>query len=130
MTSDGDTLLSRFNFNLDTIVPNYRQVIQYPRVMLLSVPEFDCSFSYNQIAPGILMTFVHLDVYYWSPSVYRQLKDHWPIIRKRLPDIIFTQGNVSDQAKFDKFVQRFGWKPLVDCICTDGSNRPIFYQTT
>ena len=119
---------------------HYKQVIQYPRVVSYSTPDYDFSTNYTQARTDDgairLMTFVHLDVFYWSPSVYRDLMDVWLSVRQTLPELVFCHsanaarllnGAIADD-KFHKFVTRFGWVHLVDAVCSDGTIRPIYYH--
>lgn len=104
---------------------SYLQTIQYPRVEILSEPEFDVHTNLVQPTPGTLMTFVHVDVFVTSPSVIKRLLKLWPDVRSKLPPIIFCTGHVDDD-KFDRFVTLFGWLPLSDTPCSDGNTRRIY----
>lgn len=105
---------------------SYNQVITGPKVMLYEEVEFTFSTSLVQFEPGRVMTFVHIDIFYWSPEVYRRLQHLWPSIRRLLPPIVFASGDVCD-AKWAKFITRFGFEPIIeDCSCSDGNIRPIY----
>lgn len=97
----------------------------HPKVTLLSEPAYDVFLHYEEPAPGCLMPFVHLDVYQPSPSVIKALLSVWPSLRATLPPIIFCHGAVDD-AKFHRFVTRFGWNHLSHTPCTDGITRRIY----
>lgn len=105
----------------------YPQVIKYPCVYLVEEPDFVFESQIIQAAPGILMTFVHINVINWSKSTLKTLKERWKSVRDELPPIIYAQGNTTD-AKWVKFVTHFGFKPLSNCICSDGKDRRIFYN--
>lgn len=103
----------------------YSQVITYPKRVLYSVPDFDFMVNLIQPLPGIVMTFVHIDVYYMSHKTLQHMMAEWPNVRSRLPPIVYAQGDVTD-AKWAKFVKRFGFTYLTDCLCSDGVSRRIF----
>ena len=105
---------------------SYQQTINYPKTVYHDEPEFTFSVSRVQLAPGQLMTFVHIDVFHWSPSTLRRLHTLWPSVRQTLPRIVYASGDVSD-AKWVKFIKRFGFVPILeDCLCSDGNSRPIY----
>lgn len=102
------------------------QLISYPKTVFWSEVDFDFHISYLQPAPGKLMLFVHIDVYYWSSDTWRRLKHLWSSNRHLLPPIVFAQGDETD-AKWVKFVSRLGFQPLVaDVPCDDGQFRHIY----
>jgi hypothetical protein len=104
----------------------YHQVINYPRLVLAASPDCTIESTIVQPKPGMLMTFVHIEVYSWSPSALKRLKHLWLSIRHSLPHIVFAQGDVTD-AKWVKFVRQFGFEPVFEnCPCSDGELRHIF----
>lgn len=106
--------------------PTYNQVISYPKVVLYEEVEFTISTNLVQFEPGKLMTFIHLDIFYWSHHTFKRLLALWPSIRLLLPPIVFASGDVCD-AKWAKLVSKFGFEPLLtDCLCSDGNIRPIY----
>ena len=105
--------------------PNEAVVIRYPRRALAEAPEYLWESELVQVS-GQLLTFVHMGVSRFTPAVYRQLKAHWSSIRPLLPPIVYAQGDTTDD-KWAKFIAIFGFEPvLLDCPCTDGSNRHIY----
>lgn len=98
--------------------------ITTPRTVIHSEPDFDVSIHGVQIGDKVI-TLLHLDVYYFSPATLRHMMRLWPSIRSKLPAIIMCQGD-QDGPLFEKFVTRFGWQLMGDCICTDGRNRRLF----
>ncbi len=102
-------------------------VVESQKITLHSEPDFDCTYTEKYTDDGYTLTFVHLDVYYWSSSVFKKLCKLWPSILAKLPDIIYTQGITPDK-KFVRFISHFGWKFLGPCMCTDGINRDIYFQ--
>lgn len=109
---------------------NYQTIIQYPRVTILREPEFTVDINLVQLQSiPELLHFIHLDIDLWSPSVLRKLNVLWgTVVIPKLPKHTFCHGEVSDN-KFHKFVSRFGFVPLVNAICTDGTMRPIYCYT-
>lgn len=102
------------------------QVITYPKVAWIYTPEFTFGTNLEQIAPGKLMTFVHITIRRFTPSVWKHLKHLWLSRRHLLPPIVYASGDVCD-AKWATFVERLGFQPLLqDCPCSDGQNRPIY----
>lgn len=103
----------------------YQQVICYPPVPLVDQPDFEVTWNYQQAEPGVLLPFVHVEVFYWRSSTLRYLKALWPSVRAKLPPIVFCAGTESDK-KFHKFVTHFGWQPLKHAHCSDGKDRMIY----
>lgn len=104
----------------------YEQFINYPRIVMWSEPDFDFEVSLLQIAPGKMMTFVHIYVYYWAPSTFKKLKHLWSSNRINLPPIVYAQGDLTDD-KWVRFVKSLGFQPLLaDVPCTDGKFRHIY----
>ncbi len=88
--------------------------------------EFLFETTVVQPSPGMLMTFVHIEVFKWNLSVLKHLKHLWSSNRHLLPPIVFAQGDVTD-AKWSKFVGQLGFEPvLADCPCSDGNSRHIY----
>lgn len=74
----------------------------------------------------VSMTFVHLDVHKFTPSILKALLVEHHAARPHLPKIIFCSPLVPS-ALFDKFVRRFGWiRCGEDALCHDGVYRPIY----
>jgi hypothetical protein len=103
----------------------YKQVITTPKRTLYSVPDFDFKVSLAQPAPGVVMTFFHIDVYYFQASTLREMRTAWSKFRNRLPPVVYAQGDVTD-LKWEKFVKQFGFEFCTDCVCSDGVSRRIF----
>ncbi len=103
----------------------YLQIIQYPRVTILSEPAFDVQINFQQPSPGTLMTFVHMEVFEPTASVIKRLLKMWPDVRSKLPPFIFCTGHVDDD-KFHRFVTLFGWLPISATPCSDGKTRRIY----
>lgn len=95
------------------------------RVIILDRPEYTVSYHIEETNEGQQMTFVHLDVFYISPSIMREMLRLWPVIQKHMNCVTFCLGEVDDE-KFDKFVSRFGWRYLRPIPCTDGRTRRLY----
>lgn len=94
-------------------------------VLLHEEADFKLSYDILDIGMDRQMLMIHLDVHNFSRSVLRRLHAVVDLWRPKLPPIIFTQP-ANDSPLFEKFVSRFGWQFLNDCICEDGQNRRIF----
>lgn len=103
----------------------YQQLLKYPRVAILSAPEYDISIQYQQPAPGVLMTFVHVDIYRSTAGTIKSLLAQWPAVRQKLPPLIFCHGHTDDD-KFHRFVTLFGWELISYTPCSDGNTRRIY----
>lgn len=100
-------------------------MIKHPRQTLLSDTGFDVDLTAYEIEPGVLMHFVHLDVYEWSASALKRLLRIWPQLRATLPPIVFCHGHTDDE-KFHRFVSLFGWQQIHYTPCSDGVTRRIY----
>lgn len=99
--------------------------VRSERVVFHSEPDFDVSYDQMDLGAGRVMTFVHLDVFYFDKSTWKRIQWAFDHYRPTLPPIIFAQPAV-DSPLFEKFVSRFGFQLLNDCHCDDGLNRRIF----
>lgn len=100
-------------------------MITHPRETLLSEPDFDVDLTVQELEPGVLMYFVHLDVYHMAPSTLKRLLKLWPEVRATLPPYVFCHGH-NDDEQFHRFVTRFGWQHISHTPCTDGQTRRIY----
>ena len=73
------------------------------------------------------MTFVHLDVTHFSPAVFKKIKETFDFYRPNFPEIIYTQPSEYD-AKFHKFMTRFGFKLLSDGVDPNGQYLPYYFN--
>lgn len=101
------------------------EYIESDRFVVLDEPEYTFSYSVRDLGEDRYMTMIHIDVYYLSPSVMRDMIAKWRIFRTIHPNIVFAQGDKDDE-KFERFVKKFGFSYLGDCPCTDGQNRRLF----
>src|SRR5690348_18241873 len=83
---------------------------QLPTEIVCETDEFLWRFDRKDLGDGKIMTFMHLYVYEFSPSIMRTLKALFNSKRPEFPNIIFAQGEVDDD-KFERFVAHFGFKP-------------------
>lgn len=97
----------------------------HPRVVLIDEPEYIASYHVKDLGDGKVMTFFHLDVFYFSPEVYKRMKKHWEIILKAFPIKWFCMFDDETPAT-RKFAQRFGWKVVSDIPCDDGRTRTLY----
>lgn len=100
-------------------------MIQHPRVVVLDEPEYTASYHVTDLDCGRSMTFVHLDVYYMSHSILKQLKAQWVLWRQSCPVVLYAMAD-EDTETWVKFVSKFGFQYLADIPCTDGKTRRLF----
>lgn len=101
---------------------SYRQL---PTEIVCETDEFLWRLDRKDLGDGKIMTFMHLYVYVFTPAIMHTMKALFDLKRSEFPNIIFAQGEVDDD-KFERFAAHFGFKPISDCICTDGVNRRLF----
>jgi hypothetical protein len=96
------------------------------RVVLLDRTDYIVEYHTVEVDDGPPMTFVHLDVFFFSPSVLRDMRKTWPAVFSALnAPAVFCVGDVDD-AKFHRFVTRFGWRYLKPLPCTDNKTRRLY----
>jgi len=71
------------------------------------------------------MVFFHLDVYYMSASVLKDLKKRWKSFREAVPITLFVMLTAENEAN-RRLVEMFGFKFLSVIPCTDGKERNLF----
>jgi hypothetical protein len=98
---------------------------QSERVIVIDEPEYTASYHNITFPSGEVMLMVHLEVFYYSHSILRQLLRQWDEWRPTAPATIFCMGD-QDDAKFAGFVSLFGFEPLRPCPCTDNKSRMVF----
>jgi hypothetical protein len=104
------------------IDPGY---IESARTIVLDPPEYTASYHTVDLGEGCVMTFAHLDVYYFSPAVLRDLREKWRIFRENVDCALFRMGD-NDDAKFERFIRMFGFQYVSEVECTDGKTRRLF----
>jgi hypothetical protein len=95
------------------------------RVIVVDEPEYIASYHIEDLGEGRKMTFVHLDVFYWGHSIYRDLLRKWEVWRQVVPCVLYTMATEESRA-WEKFVQRLGFQYLTDVGCTDGKTRKMY----
>lgn len=96
------------------------------RIIVADEPEFTISYHVQELGEGQVMTFVHLDVYYFSASILRRIKELYERFRTFDDSVtLFCMGEEDDN-KFAKFVSHLGFEYLRDIPCTDGKTRRLF----
>lgn len=96
-----------------------------PRVMVLDEPEYTASYHVTDLGDGRIMTFVHLDVFFWHPQVLRDLERKWALFREHVPITLYAMAD-DERPVWPKFIKRFGFEFLHDVVCTDGKTRRLF----
>lgn len=72
------------------------------------------------------MVFVHLMVRTWTPRALKQMLHDFEVFREAVPlPCVYAVGDLGDD-KWAHFVRLFGFQPLSEVDCTDGSRRQLF----
>lgn len=95
------------------------------KISVQTTDNFDFTTEIVDIGQGRIMTFVHLDVWYFSHNIYRELKEAFDFHRPNFPQLIFTQPRVFDK-KFHKFITRFGFTIISEGINANGDPLPYY----
>lgn len=96
------------------------------RVIVYDGTEYITSCHAVYLPTGEEMIFFHLDVFYMSPEVLRDMIDNWKRFRRDVPCTLFcmlTDENKASRRLIEKY---FGFVPLKVIPCTDGKDRTIF----
>lgn len=74
------------------------------------------------------MVFIHLSIFKWTPSVYKEVLRNWKSFREHVVCPLYAVGGVveEDVAKWERFVTRLGFKFLTNVVCTNGAERRLF----
>jgi hypothetical protein len=94
------------------------------RFVVWDEPEYTAEMHIEDL-DGELMHFFHLDVFYFSPRILRQMVKQWIVFREHVPVVLFCMGDEDDD-KWKRFISHFGFQYLRDVPCTDGKTRRIF----
>lgn len=99
------------------------------RVIVWDEPEYIASYHTADLGEGRVMTLFHLDVFYFSASILRQMLTQWQVFREHVNCVLYCMGNEDDD-RFRRFVSYFGFTPLSTIPCTDGKTRTLFVHHT
>jgi hypothetical protein len=72
------------------------------------------------------MVFVHLLVFNWTLRVYKEFLREWARFRKHVTCPLYAVAGPTDVARWEKFVSRMGFTPLMPVICENGAKRRLF----
>lgn len=95
------------------------------RQIVWDVPEWTASVHTARLEGGIDMTFFHLDVYYLSHSILKDMLAAWKQYRATLPERLFTMAD-ADTPALDRLRERFGFRYLTNIPCSDGNTRRLY----
>lgn len=95
------------------------------RTILIDEPEYIASYHTTDLGDGKVMTFFHLDIFYFSAQVLKKMQKHWKLIRKAFPCVFYTMADDESEA-WRKLVRKFGFRFLSTTPCSDGKERSIF----
>jgi hypothetical protein len=80
--------------------------------------------EYGRAGGGQLL-LAHLRFFKWTPSVLKAAIREWKLLRSCVTAPLFACPE-TDDAKWVKFVTKFGFKPLATTLCNNGAQRPLF----
>jgi hypothetical protein len=96
------------------------------REVIVDTTDYIGSIHQEEFEDGTKMVFVHMDIFYWAPSVLKHMIKTWPIFREGLKDIpLFCMAD-DDNEKWERYISRFGFQYLSDIPCSDGKIRRLF----
>jgi hypothetical protein len=77
------------------------------------------------LLPDGPMVMFHLETFYFSPSVYRDMLEKWRLFRSIYKNPIFCHLD-EERGSVLKLVDRVGFKPIGTTPCSDGKTRTVF----
>lgn len=98
---------------------------QTDRVPVWSEPEYDASAHAYYLPDGKEMIFFHLDVFYMSHGVIKNMKERWAAFRAACPMMLFCMLTEECSAN-RRLIEMFGFEFLKEMPCTDGKTRNLF----
>lgn len=103
-------------------------MVKSDRVIVVDEPEYIASYHTLDLGEGRVMTFAHLDVFYFDKSILRKLLAQWKLFREHVNCVLYCIGD-EDNDKFRKFVSHFGFTPIGILPFACGETRTIFVTT-
>lgn len=94
------------------------------------VPIIDCPdyyFSLEEFRRGEdQMVFVHVNVYRWTASVFKEILRNWRLFRQHVVCPLFAVAGEDSSEKWERFVSRLGFKFHSNVVCENGAERRLF----
>lgn len=81
--------------------------------------------EYRRPTDDAQMLIAHIRVFRWSPSVLKQMKQEWELLRSVIRSDIYATPP-EDTPLWRKFVETFGFTYFRQVICNDGLPRPLY----
>lgn len=88
-------------------------------------PDYDFVIDYIPIHDGNRWYQAHVDVFKWTPRVMREMQAVWPSLRRQVDAPLFA-WNEHEDAKWEKFISRFGFRYFKNFIGPDGKEHKFF----
>ena len=72
------------------------------------------------------MLFIHLRVYVWQKSVFKEIIRNWKLFRECVTCPVFAICGSTDTETWEHFVSFLGFQFLMNIICENGEQRRLF----
>jgi len=86
----------------------------------------DYTFEVDDHGSGLV---VHAEIRHYSPAVLRQCEREWKLFRSIVTAPLFAIGPSTEDAKWRRFITRFGFKPHGTVLCNNGAERSVYIHT-
>jgi hypothetical protein len=94
-------------------------------VLSHTTPDFEFCVDYVPLGGEDRFYLAHVDVFRWTPRVLREMHAIWPALRQRIDAPLFA-WNKDEDAKWEKFITRFGFRYFKNLIGPDGKEHKFF----
>lgn len=74
------------------------------------------------------MIFCHIRFHKWSKGSLIEAGNVFWLFRAAVDCPLYAIGHAGDR-KFERFVRRFGFRPLTNIHCADGKDRTVYIST-
>lgn len=93
-------------------------------VLVYDGTDYIASYTTYVLDNGPMVMF-HLDVFYFSHTVLRDMEQKWAVFRSVFKNPIFCHLE-DDTERGLRFLSRFGFVPVGEVPCTDGKSRRVY----
>jgi hypothetical protein len=95
------------------------------RHVVLDYPEYWFEIDEYRRPDGAQFLLAHLRVEKFTSSILRRIDHEWRTFRACVSAPLFAVAE-EDDAKWERFVARLGFKPFQEVICNNGVPRRLF----
>jgi len=88
-------------------------------------PDFCFEIEEHRNSGGGQFCMAHIAIHRWSPAVLKRMSEEWRVLRTVVTCPLYATAPLQD-AKWQKFVSRFGFRPLDSVITNGGAQRTLF----